>query len=253
MKIFQHILVGHVEFPEEVEISDAAKDLILRWLTYDPNARLGSRGVEEIKQHPFFEGIDWNELLERKNATLFKPNVQDEEDLTYFATAAGRRGSSSSGSGIELAGTATTATTDSGSGGDGGGSAGGASNAVAPVVITTTTTTSRSPIATSTTCPASSGQLTPISNVRQRSSSNRSMPTLSDDDEDSSVSTSSDGDADSARDADGGIHDAVVVVVVGAVAALFEATVAEVSQRRDEHRRTPLPAAAAILVVKVMN
>jgi serum/glucocorticoid-regulated kinase 2 len=41
------------------EFSEIAKDLLKGLLTRDPNNRLGVKGVHEIKEHKFFEGLDW--------------------------------------------------------------------------------------------------------------------------------------------------------------------------------------------------
>ncbi|KAG9154512.1 hypothetical protein Leryth_014965 [Lithospermum erythrorhizon] len=49
-----------LKFPEGSSISSAAKDLIRGLLVKDPQKRLGyKRGATEIKQHPFFESINW--------------------------------------------------------------------------------------------------------------------------------------------------------------------------------------------------
>jgi serine/threonine protein kinase len=42
-------------------LTQAAKDLVEQMLVFDPALRLGcgARGVQEIKEHPFFDGIDW--------------------------------------------------------------------------------------------------------------------------------------------------------------------------------------------------
>ncbi|GJT59748.1 serine/threonine-protein kinase D6PKL2 [Tanacetum coccineum] len=49
-----------LKFPEGSNISFAAKDLIRGLLVKDPQKRLGyKRGATEIKQHPFFESINW--------------------------------------------------------------------------------------------------------------------------------------------------------------------------------------------------
>ncbi|KAL7140903.1 hypothetical protein ABFS83_08G018600 [Erythranthe nasuta] len=49
-----------LKFPEGSAISFAAKDLIRGLLAKDPQKRLGfKRGSTEIKQHPFFESVNW--------------------------------------------------------------------------------------------------------------------------------------------------------------------------------------------------
>ena len=49
------ILTGKVKFLENIEISEDAKDIILKLLEKDPIKRLGSHnGIEDIKNHPFF-------------------------------------------------------------------------------------------------------------------------------------------------------------------------------------------------------
>lgn len=49
-------------FPPEVPISNEAKDLIQRFCC-EPEKRNGSSGgIEEIKQHCFFKGVDWEHI-----------------------------------------------------------------------------------------------------------------------------------------------------------------------------------------------
>jgi serine/threonine kinase 38 len=39
-------------------------------------------GVEEIKAHPFFAGIDWKNI--RKGKAYNVPKLKNEEDTNYF-------------------------------------------------------------------------------------------------------------------------------------------------------------------------
>ncbi|ONK82078.1 uncharacterized protein A4U43_C01F35890 [Asparagus officinalis] len=49
-----------LRFPESPVVSFAVKDLIRGLLVKEPQNRLGvKRGATEIKQHPFFEGVNW--------------------------------------------------------------------------------------------------------------------------------------------------------------------------------------------------
>ena len=48
-------------------MSANAKDLIKRLLSRDPRKRLGAnRDSEELKEHPFFEGISWQDVMNRE-------------------------------------------------------------------------------------------------------------------------------------------------------------------------------------------
>ena len=59
--IFQKITRLEYEFPPE--FPPEAKDLVSKLLVLDPLERIGSkRGVQEIKEHPFFASIDWNNI-----------------------------------------------------------------------------------------------------------------------------------------------------------------------------------------------
>lgn len=69
--------------PPEANLSPASIDL-LRRLISDPNERLGVNGVEEIKAHPFFAGIDWKRIRDKK--AYFIPELKSNTDTTYFDT-----------------------------------------------------------------------------------------------------------------------------------------------------------------------
>ncbi|KAH7522081.1 hypothetical protein FEM48_Zijuj07G0099900 [Ziziphus jujuba var. spinosa] len=71
----------HLKFPEEAKLSPEAKDLISRLLC-NVEQRLGTKGADEIKAHPWFKGIDWDKLYQMKAA--FIPEVNDELDTQNF-------------------------------------------------------------------------------------------------------------------------------------------------------------------------
>jgi len=66
----------------EANISKEAED-ILRRLINDPETRLGGNGAEEIKNHPFFKGIDWNHIKETLTPP-FVPELKNNYDTKYF-------------------------------------------------------------------------------------------------------------------------------------------------------------------------
>ena len=49
----------------------------------DPNKRLGKNGSEEIKAHPFFKDVDW-ENIRTKMKPPFIPDIQNDYDTKYF-------------------------------------------------------------------------------------------------------------------------------------------------------------------------
>ncbi|XAR61084.1 Non-specific serine/threonine protein kinase [Bertholletia excelsa] len=71
----------HLKFPEEAKLSPEAKDLISKLLC-SVNQRLGSKGADEIKVHPWFVGIDWARIYQMDAA--FIPQVNDELDAQNF-------------------------------------------------------------------------------------------------------------------------------------------------------------------------
>ncbi|CAZ86148.1 unnamed protein product [Tuber melanosporum] len=70
-------------FPEEIILSPEAEDLI-RGLITSADQRLGKRGADEIKAHPFFNGVNWDSL--RSIEAPFKPNLSSITDTSYFPT-----------------------------------------------------------------------------------------------------------------------------------------------------------------------
>ncbi|CAK8686112.1 ribosomal protein S6 kinase alpha-3-like [Clavelina lepadiformis] len=67
-------------------LSPEAQALLRMLFKRNPANRLGSGldGVEDIKRHPFFSGIDWNKLLRKDIDPPFKPAATRAEDATYF-------------------------------------------------------------------------------------------------------------------------------------------------------------------------
>lgn len=69
---------------ETPEIPFVLIDFITKLLTKHPHQRLGSYNEDEIFNHPFFEGIQWNDLLNKKVQMDWKPNLRDENDVSFF-------------------------------------------------------------------------------------------------------------------------------------------------------------------------
>ncbi|GAB1297708.1 Ribosomal protein S6 kinase alpha-5 [Apodemus speciosus] len=84
-EISRRILKSEPPYPQEM--STVAKDLLQRLLMKDPKKRLGCgpRDAEEIKEHLFFEKINWDDLAAKKVPAPFKPVIRDELDVSNFA------------------------------------------------------------------------------------------------------------------------------------------------------------------------
>ncbi|KAK4886632.1 hypothetical protein RN001_002903 [Aquatica leii] len=82
--LFSLILLQHPKIPKY--ISAEAKDLLKGLLRKNPQHRLGfgSTGTQNIKNHPFFNPINWFDLDKKKVVPPFVPQIDNEEDTKYF-------------------------------------------------------------------------------------------------------------------------------------------------------------------------
>ena len=69
-------------------LTNNAKDLIKKLLILNPSERLGSGpdGIEKVKNHPYFNGVSWKDVLQKKIRPPFIPKLKDDTDLKYFDT-----------------------------------------------------------------------------------------------------------------------------------------------------------------------
>lgn len=79
-KLFKCIKNCKVTYPDDISIE---AESLLRGL-FLKEKRLGTNGADEIKNHPFFEGIDWNALLEKKIRPPFIPKLNNPYDTKYI-------------------------------------------------------------------------------------------------------------------------------------------------------------------------
>ncbi|KRZ95713.1 Rho-associated protein kinase [Trichinella sp. T8] len=80
-KIMNH--QSTLTFPDDVSISDAAKDIICKFLS-NRNVRLGRQGVAEIKSHTFFvnDEWDWNTIQNTRPPVV--PDLTGDDDTRNF-------------------------------------------------------------------------------------------------------------------------------------------------------------------------
>ena len=89
-ELFAHVINDEIEWPDDEDwpLPDEAKSLISQLLQQNPLERLGTGGPQEVKDHSFFQGINWKALLRQK--AEFIPSLEDEEDTSYFDTRTDR-------------------------------------------------------------------------------------------------------------------------------------------------------------------
>ncbi|XP_035269769.1 microtubule-associated serine/threonine-protein kinase 3-like isoform X7 [Anguilla anguilla] len=88
-ELFGQVVSDEIIWPDgDDALPGDAQDLITRLLRQSPLERLGTGGATEVKQHPFFLGLDWNGLLRQK--AEFVPQLEGEDDTSYFDTRSER-------------------------------------------------------------------------------------------------------------------------------------------------------------------
>lgn len=82
--IYQKVLAGRIDFPRHFDVK--AKDLVKRLLTQDRSKRYGcmKEGVEDIKKHKWYKGVDWDLTLNRGLPPPFVPQVKAADDTSMF-------------------------------------------------------------------------------------------------------------------------------------------------------------------------
>ncbi|XP_051511336.1 rho-associated protein kinase 2-like isoform X2 [Myxocyprinus asiaticus] len=80
-KIMDH--KNSLTFPDDIEISKDAEDLICAFLT-DREVRLGRTGVDEIKCHPFFKNNQWTFDTIRDTMAPVVPELSSDIDTSNF-------------------------------------------------------------------------------------------------------------------------------------------------------------------------
>lgn len=99
----QKILTHQVAFPRGLRVSDEARDLVEALLRKHCWDRLGSGpdDGEEVMQHPFFAGLDWDAVRHRQLQPPYVPSLED---------CVGSEGGSDTQAAVAAAAAATAAT-----------------------------------------------------------------------------------------------------------------------------------------------
>ncbi|KAF7726351.1 camp-dependent protein kinase catalytic subunit [Apophysomyces ossiformis] len=83
--LYEKILECRVPWPETM--SDVAKDLLMGLLTPDVSRRYGNlqNGSRDIKTHPWFKDIDFDQVLQRNVEPPYVPDIEKDGDSSCFA------------------------------------------------------------------------------------------------------------------------------------------------------------------------
>jgi len=83
VKIYKKIISSVIEFPRFLDTK--SKDIIRKLLNPEVSVRLGVHDDgESIKEHKWFRGIDWDEVLRREIPSPWTPNLKNDEDSSCF-------------------------------------------------------------------------------------------------------------------------------------------------------------------------
>ena len=84
-RMYQKIMSADLKLPDS--LSDDAKSILTLLLKRDPNERLGSKGGQQVMDHPWFSSIDFEALVAKQLKPPFVPKVKNEHDLRNIDTA----------------------------------------------------------------------------------------------------------------------------------------------------------------------
>jgi serine/threonine protein kinase len=84
VKLYEKILQCRYRFPSHVDAQ--ARDLIKNLLMSDLSMRYGNlkNGVKDIRQHPWFEAVDWDKTWRLEIQPPYKPPLKHAGDTSNF-------------------------------------------------------------------------------------------------------------------------------------------------------------------------
>ncbi|OAQ26770.1 Pkinase-domain-containing protein [Linnemannia elongata AG-77] len=84
IKLYGKIMAGKVRYPSHFQ--PALKDILKRLLTSDLTKRYGNLrgGATDIKNHAWFEGVNWDQVYSRQIEAPYRPTIMGEGDASNF-------------------------------------------------------------------------------------------------------------------------------------------------------------------------
>jgi len=86
IEIYKQIVSKPVHFPTDPSFSPEAKDIVRQFCTVDRSKRLGniSGRAQRVKDHPFFRGVQWEDVYYRKYRGPIIPPIRYPGDSQCF-------------------------------------------------------------------------------------------------------------------------------------------------------------------------
>eukprot|EP00484_Ammonia_sp_Unknown_P020043 CAMPEP_0197031174 /NCGR_PEP_ID=MMETSP1384-20130603/10257_1 /TAXON_ID=29189 /ORGANISM="Ammonia sp." /LENGTH=1169 /DNA_ID=CAMNT_0042460665 /DNA_START=118 /DNA_END=3627 /DNA_ORIENTATION=+ len=86
VKMYEKILTYEVDFPGDPKLTPRVEHLICGLLEKNAFQRLGSgtAGTQQILDHPWFHGLNWDEMRQQKIAPPYVPNIAGQDDLSHY-------------------------------------------------------------------------------------------------------------------------------------------------------------------------
>jgi len=78
--MYKYKMNADIQMPEELD--DNTKNIILRLLDKDPTTRI--QNPDEIKAHPYFAGINWENLINKTATPPYIPNIKNKESTAMI-------------------------------------------------------------------------------------------------------------------------------------------------------------------------
>ena len=85
-ELFEEIKTKEPYWEDHAYLSPDALSLLKALLLKNPDERLGSQGVSQLKQHPFFKPVDWDKVLEKGYKPPFVPTIQKRHSISIPVT-----------------------------------------------------------------------------------------------------------------------------------------------------------------------
>lgn len=77
-KMYKKILTAELLFPSYM--TPEARSICRGMLQREPQQRLGYKGAQEVKSHPFFSSLNWDDVYHKRVEPPFKPTVSGDDD-----------------------------------------------------------------------------------------------------------------------------------------------------------------------------